>query len=270
MLCPGNEVHALVRAIPASVRHGVSYHTVDLSAEWSTDTLPSRIDAVVHLAQSRRFREFPEQSVETFRINVASTATLLDYAWRAGATRFILASTGGLYSPAASVIGEHSPINPPDGPLAFYFRSKLAAELLAQPYMALMDVSVLRPFFIYGPGQAADKLIARLASSVREGLPIQLNGWNGLTINPVFIDDVADLLRVIIDSPGSRTLSVAGPDSVSIREIAEAIGQEVGRAPVFEQREGNEDMLIADHRTMERLLGRSLTGFVEGVRRTFR
>lgn len=105
MLCPGNEVHALVRAIPASVRHGVSYHTVDLSAEWSTDTLPSRIDAVVHLAQSRRFREFPEQSVETFRINVASTATLLDYAWRAGATRFILASTGGLYSPAASVIG---------------------------------------------------------------------------------------------------------------------------------------------------------------------
>lgn len=266
MLCPGNEVHAIVRTVPAVARPGVSYHAIDLSADWSVAALPERIDAVIHLAQSRQYREFPEQALETFRVNVAAAATLLDYASRAGAHRFVLASTGGLHRPAASVIGAHTPVDPPDGALTYYFRSKQAAELLAEPYRALMDVSVLRPFFIYGPGQSPDKLIARLAASVREGLPIQLNGRDGLSINPVFVDDAAELLRALLDVPGSRTLMVAGPDVVSIRAIAETIGRAVGRTPIFDPRGGDDSSLVADHRAMESLLGRSLTGFPEGMR----
>ena len=265
-----NEVHAIVRAIPTIELSGVTYHTVDLSSDWSIEVLPDHIDAVIHLAQSRHFREFPQQALEIFQVNLESTAKLLDYAFCAGARQFVLASTGGLHRPSESVIRESSPVDPPNGPLAYYFQSKYAAELLAVPYKELMNISILRPFFIYGPGQSPDKLIARLMASVCDGNRIKLSGRDGLMINPVFVDDVVALLLSVLDTPGSRTLMVAGPDTVSIRGIADAIGELVDRKPQYEQTEGHSESLIADHRTAEILLGRSMTRFLDGISRLLR
>jgi UDP-glucose 4-epimerase len=265
-----NEVYAVVRAIPGTARCNVTYHAIDLSSDWSTKVLPDRIDAVIHLAQSRNYREFPQQAIEIFNVNLASTAKLLDYASRAGAKRFVLASTGGLHRPSASVIDESSAVDPPKGPLEYYFRSKQAAELLARTYNSSMDVIVLRPFFIYGPGQSPDKLIARLLTSIRDGQPIKLAGRDGLVINPVFVDDVVEVLLAILGAPGSRTLVVAGPDALSMRAIAEAIGSQVGNTPIFEQTEGDKSKLVANHRAVETLLGRSMTGFSEGISRLLR
>jgi nucleoside-diphosphate-sugar epimerase len=262
-----NEVYAVVRSTPTTEKHNVTYHAVDLSSDWSTKALPNRIDAVIHLAQSRYYREFPQQALEVFQVNLASTAKLLEYAARAGAKRFVLASTGGLHRPSSSVIGEYSAVEPPDGPLAYYFRSKQASELLAAAYRPLMGICILRPFFIYGPGQPPDKLIARLVKSIRDGQAIKLAGNNGLVINPVFVDDVVDLLIAILDAPGSRTIMMAGPDALSIRTIAELIGRQLGRLPIFERIEGDEGKLIADHRAVEALLNRRLTGFSEGIDR---
>lgn len=269
-LCIENEVHAIVRAIPTIPLSSLTYHTINLSSNWSAKTLPDQIDAVIHLAQSRNFREFPQQALEIFQVNVQSTATLLDYALRAGAKRFVFASTGGLHRPSASVLGEDAPVDPPVGPLAYYFQSKHAAELLANSYKELIDITVLRPFFIYGPGQSPDKLIARLLASVRDGHVIKLAGRDGLVINPVFVDDAVALLRSILDTPGSRTMMVAGPDALSIREIADAIGKQVGRNPVYDQIEGGEGRLIADHRAAETMLDRPLTKFSDGISRLLR
>jgi UDP-glucose 4-epimerase len=265
-----NEVIAVVRTIPRTAKRNVNYHAIDLSSDWSAKVLPDRIDAVIHLAQSRHFREFPQQALEIFQVNLASTAKLLDYALRAGAKRFVLASTGGLHRPSASVIAESSAVDPPEGLLEYYFRSKQAAELLASPYKGSMDITVLRPFFIYGPGQSPDKLIARLVASIRDGQPIKLTGRDGLVINPVYVDDVVALLLSILNARGSQTLMVAGPETLSMRAIADAIGRQVGRTPIFEQTEGEEGRLIADHRAAETLLGRSLTGFSEGISRLLR
>lgn len=266
-LCIGDEVHAIVRTNPTIVLPSVTYHTIDFSSDWSSKVLPDQIDAVIHLAQSRHFREFPQQALKIFQVNVQSTAKLLDYALQAGARRFVLASTGGLHRPSESVISEYSPIDPPDGPLAYYFQSKHTAELLADPYKDLMDITILRPFFIYGPGQSSDKLIARLIASVREGQPIKLAGRYGFVINPVYVDDVVALLNSILDARGSRTLMVAGPDALSIRGIADEIGKQIGRNPEYEQTEGCDDRLIADYRAAETLLGRPLTKFLDGISR---
>src|SRR4051812_27221224 len=75
---------------------------VDLGTDWSPAVLPAHIDAVIHLAQSNRWQEFPDQAADIFAVNVASTARLLDYAVHAGATNFVLASTGGLYGSSES------------------------------------------------------------------------------------------------------------------------------------------------------------------------
>lgn len=259
------EVHAIVRARPSAACADVCYHEIDLSSDWSPRSLPDRMDAVIHLAQSRNYRDFPAQALDTFQVNTGSTALLLDYARQAGVDRFIVASTGGLHQPGPRVIDETTPVNPPQGALSHYFRTKLSAELLAESYSTLFDVTVLRPFFIYGPGQSEDKLIARLVASVRDRRPIQLLGEGGLKINPVHVDDAAELLLALLQTNGSRTLNVAGPDVVSIRQIAEEAGRILEIAPVFERTGSVSEMLVADHRGVSTLLGREMKRFSDGM-----
>lgn len=264
-----HEVHAVVRKRPAVPADRVIYHEIDLSAPWSVEALPARVDGIVHLAQSRNYREFPHKALEIFHVNVATTAVLLDYGLRAGASHFVLASTGGLYRPGNETIRECTPIDPPRGELSYYFRSKLSAELLADTYGQRMNVSILRPFFIYGPGQASDKLIARLMSSVRDGKPIQIAGEGGLQINPVHVDDVADLLCSLIEAEGFRVLNVAGPQEVSLRHIANEIGRLTEHPPVFAPRGGVAERIVADHRPVQSLLGRPMIRFDDGLRSLF-
>ena len=73
-LCKDNEVYAVVRSIPINSNKKIIYKIVDLSSEWSADILPKKIDAVIHLAQSRDYRKFPEQALAIFRVNLESTA----------------------------------------------------------------------------------------------------------------------------------------------------------------------------------------------------
>lgn len=264
-----HEIHAVVRKRPAVPVDGVTYHEIDLSAPWSAESLPIPMDAIVHLAQSRNYRDFPAKALEIFHVNVATTAVLLDYGRRAGASHFILASTGGLYQPGNETICESTPINPPQRELSYYFRSKLSAELLVDTYRQWMNVSILRPFFIYGPGQTSDKLIARLMSSVMDSKPIQIAGEEGLQINPVHVDDVADLLCSLIETEGSRVLNVAGPQEVSLRHIANEIGRLAEHPPVFAPTGGVPERIVADHRPVQSLLGRPMIRFDDGLRSLF-
>ena len=71
--------------------------------------LPDAIDAVLHFAQSSRYREWPDGADDMFAVNVGATQRLLEYARRAGAQRFIMASTGSVYLPSAMALREDSP-----------------------------------------------------------------------------------------------------------------------------------------------------------------
>ena len=71
--------------ISRSVNTKVSTFVLDLSTNWSDDILPKKIDLVIHLAQSEKFRDFPESANEVFHVNTLSTLKLLEYARKAGA-----------------------------------------------------------------------------------------------------------------------------------------------------------------------------------------
>lgn len=204
---------------------------LDLSRPLDPASLPARIDAVIHLAQSRRFRDFPDGAGDMFQVNTAAPLALADYARRAGASNFVYASTGGVYAPSDTPIGEGAPLAEPMG---FYPASKRAAELLLAPFHAHFHLAILRYFFIYGPGQARDMLVPRLIDSVREGREIQLQGEDGLRINPVHVDDAA---RAVVAATGldeSAIINVAGSETLSLRDIAGTFGKAVGRSPRFE------------------------------------
>jgi nucleoside-diphosphate-sugar epimerase len=233
MLALDHQLHALVRRLPSDPVPGINYHEVDLGSDWSSAGLPQTgVNSVIHLAQSSYFREVPEKALDVFNVNVASTAKLLDYAWRVGAAQFVHASSGGIYATGDDAFHENSPITPP-GNLGYYLGSKLCGEVLTQSYASQMQVSVLRFFFIYGAGQNRSMLIPRLVDSVREGKPITLSGRDGLRLNPIHVSDAAAAVKAVLASKESATFNVAGDETLSLRELCLKIEALVGRKAHF-------------------------------------
>lgn len=239
------EVHALVHVFPHNPVRGVIYHVADLSAAWDIKDLPSQFDTIIHLAQSPKFRDFPNSALDVFKVNIESTARLLDFAKRIGAKQFVYASTGGVYGYGGEAFKENAPIVPL-GQLGYYFGSKTCGEILVQSYASLFQVVVLRPFFMYGPRQNRRMLIPRLFDSVATGRPITLQGKDGIRINPIHVEDAVQAVLAAIDRPESAVYNIAGLEVFSLRQIAEIFAVHLGLAPVFEAAGGEPQDVIAD------------------------
>ena len=260
-----NEVHCIARAPQKSKE--AAWHRHDLTKPGELKGLPARADAVIYLAQSEFFREFPEKSREIFQVNTASLLKLLDYARKAGCRKFVYASSGGVYGTSERPMTETTPVAA-DGALGFYLVSKLCSEMLVQAYSHLFETVTLRYFFVYGAGQRRSMLIPRLVDRVRSGEPIALQGTDGIRINPTYVTDAVAATARAVEIPGSHTINVAGPAALTLREVGVLIGKAVGREPSFSVNSGAPGHLVADIARMRELLGAPMTGFAEGLRRT--
>lgn len=264
----GVEVHALVRSASQAHRDDVAFHEVDLSRPIVTSMLPGRVDSVFHLAQAREFRDFPMAAPSVFAINVATTAALLDYAHYGGASAFVYASSGGVYRGRHEAITEAAPILPP-AELGYYLATKVSSESLVQSYGGEFSTAALRYFFIYGPRQERSMLIPRLFDRVRRGEAISLQGENGMRINPVHSIDAAAATIAAAGATGRTTVNIAGPQTVSLRDIGELFADHLGRDPLFEQSEGSATDLIGSIEHMSATLAvptRTLSDSLDDIR----
>lgn len=262
LLARDHRVVAVSRQAGAHDDSNVEPFAADLSQPVDPRGLPERLDAVVYLAQSPRFREFPAGAPDMRQVNTDQPLALLELARERGATAFVYASSGSVYAPGPRPIQEDDPA-PADG---FYPASKRAAELMLAPYGALMNVALLRYFFIYGPGQNRRMLLPRLADMVRDGQTVTLQGEEGIRINPIHVDDAAAATAAALDLAGTNFVNVAGPEVHSIRNICELLGAAIGRSPRFEfDRTATPQHLVADTSRMERQLGRPTKRLADAV-----
>jgi nucleoside-diphosphate-sugar epimerase len=264
----GWRVHALARDRegPDPELADVTWVKADLSRPWDASALPARADTVVHAAQTPSYHRFPECAEEIFAVGVASTLRLLEYAAAAGAAKFVLASSGGVYGTTAAPAAEDAPVRL-EGDQPFFLRCKACAEQLVEGYRGRLDGVVARLFFVYGPGQRRAMLLPRLVDSVAAGRPVTLQGEAGLHLNPLHVSDCAEALHRALELPGGAVVNLAGPEVLSLREVAETIGRAVGREPVFqvEPAEGPRYM-AGDITRAARLLGAPRVRFADGVR----
>jgi nucleoside-diphosphate-sugar epimerase len=185
------------------------------------------MDAVIHLAQSDAFRNFPEGAADVLRVNVEAPSQLLHWACKAGVSRAVLASTGSVYEPYASRMDEEAAVRP----AGYYPASKLAMETLSNAYASRFAVSNLRVFFLYGPGESS-MLVARLIGSVEGGTEITLPpDGDGLVFTPTFVDDCARVFAKACDEAWQGVWNVASPQAVSLGALVRQIGKRVGREP---------------------------------------
>ena len=263
-----HELHALVRRLPIAPVDGVTYYLWDMVEESMPDQLPSEIDAVVHLAQSPHMREYPKMARQICAVNQVSTATLLAYAKWAGATNFVFTSSGGLYAPASQPVLEISPIEIGKGPLQYYFQTKMESERMIVQSQNDFATCILRPFFIYGAGQPTSMLIPRLIHSVANGIPLSLQGAEGLRINPIHASDAAKAVAACLKMPGNHIFNIAGPEILSIRKMGLIIGSAFGVEPLFVIEEGDSPSLAANISAMCRHLHAPDVTFRDGLKLT--
>jgi UDP-glucose 4-epimerase len=241
---------------------GVTWVRWDLAARPVEGTLPPGLDAVIHLAQSRDYRLFPESALAIARVNVDATLELLDHARQAGAKTFVFASSGGVYGGSGAAIKEDASLRPPD----FYLSTKVASETLANTYRSLFDVVNLRLFFVYGPGQGPDRFISRLVRKVYAGEQVILYGTEGIRVNPIHVSDVVRAMVASLGLDGSHVVNVAGPDVLTLRRLTELIADKVGRKPNFDLRPPETDRdLVADTGLMNQLLVPAREHFAERI-----
>lgn len=240
---------------------GVEWVAQDLTATLG-GRLPGRVDAVLHVAQSRHHRTFPDGAVDVFDVNVGSTVRLLDYCRRAGGSAFVQASSGAVYRPGPVALSERDDPDPP----SFYGHSKLAAEQAALAFGGLFAVSVLRLFFVYGARQDGGAFLPGVRARILDGVPVRLSGPDGLRCNPIHVDDAAAAVQAAWTTGFSGVVNVAGPETVSLRSIAETLGGLLDREPRFEHAGAAGD-LVADIARMSECLGAPTTGVRAGLER---
>lgn len=193
---------------------------------------PEQCNSIIYLAQSPEWRIFPDGAKDVFDVNVAAVIRTVEYARNAGTQHFVFASSGSIYSQKVQPAQENDLLDI-DAQRNFYAASKLATELLIKPYASLMSIINLRLFSPYGLGLNPKMLISQLVHRVQEREAIDLHGRDGMRINPIAVADVIKVLERCLTLENSVTLNVAGPDSLTLREIGETIGAVVGIAPQF-------------------------------------
>ena len=193
-----------------------------LNADTSWQTVLHDVDTVVHAAaRVHVMHDTAADPLSLYReVNTLGTLHLAEQAAAAGVRRFIFISTikvNGESTARGQCFRADDAPNPSDP----YAISKHEAEqgLLALAKTSTMEVVIIRPVLVYGPGVKANFL--QLMRTLRRGVPLPLGSVNNAR-SLVSLDNLIDLIQVCIDHPAAanQVFLVSDGRDLSTTELA--------------------------------------------------
>lgn len=223
---------AVRRAIGIEASAGIEVVEADLApgASW-TDVLTS-VSVVIHCAA--RVHVMNDQAVDPLaefrRINVDGTLNLAKQAAAAGVKRFVFLSSVKVNG-EQTVAGVPFTADQPTSPSDPYGVSKAEAEegLRALAQETGMEVVIIRPPLVYGPGVKANFLAMMRWLSRGVALPLGSVTENRRSL--VALDNLVDLIVTCIDHPNAanQTFLVSDGEDLSTAELLRRMGRTLGR-----------------------------------------
>lgn len=224
---------------PAPMPEGVETVQVgDLGPDTDWQTAVAGIDTVVHAAA--RVHVMQDASSDPLseyrRANVEGTLRLAEQAAAAGVRRFVFVSS-------IKVNGEATPPGRPytaddaPAPVDPYGVSKAEAEqrLRALAASTGMEVTIVRPPLVYGPGVKANFL--SMMRWLDRGVPLPLGAIDNRR-SMVALDNLVDLIVTCLDHPAAANQTFLAGDgedlstSALLRRMAAALGKPARLLPV--------------------------------------
>lgn len=228
-------------------------------------------DAVIHLAAAADVGIVVEEPCEAERTNAQGTISLLEAARSAGVRRVVYGSTVWVYGGSGeAVVDEDTPLCLPGH---IYTASKLAGEMYCVSYAELYGVeyTILRFGIPYGPRARPSAVIPIFVRKALAGEPLTIAGDGRQSRRFVYVTDLAEGVVRALDPPAAnRVYNLANNETVTIRELAEAVQEHVGDASIVHVpgRAGDFAGAEISSRRAERELGwRATTRLHEGVGR---
>lgn len=165
----GIDFMVLSRDGTCAQRGGTGFHADLLDIHSLERALESfQPHAVIHLAAIAS--PVHQNIAEVYNANVVGTENLLMAARKhlPGGSRVILASTAGVYgNQSVDQLSEDMPFNP----VNHYSYSKMVMEFLSRQYADALDIGIIRPFNIIGPGQKENFFISKLVKHFSQRVP---------------------------------------------------------------------------------------------------
>jgi nucleoside-diphosphate-sugar epimerase len=214
---PGDDVTALAAG-------DVDIHWGDLADPAALASATRGVDRVLHCA-ARTGPWGPADEYE--RVNVRGLETLVRTALSAGARRFVHVSSITVHgNDVRGAADETAPLRGEPNP---YSRSKVAGERLLWRMIQeeAAPVTILRPGWIYGPGDRAS--FSRLAEMVATGRMVLVgDGSNHLPL--IYVRDVGRgiLLAAESEQAVGRSYVLVNDEHVTQRDFLKAIAAELG------------------------------------------
>lgn len=212
-----------VVAVPSTVR---AVQVADLTAHTDWSEALQAVDVVIHSAA--RVHVMDDTSADPLaefrKVNVDGTLRLAQQAVAAGVKRFVFVSS-------IKVNGEHTELGAPytadtqPNPVDPYGISKYEAEqgLLALAHATGLEVVIVRPVLVYGPGVKAN--FRSMMKWVNRGVPLPLGAiYNKRSL--VALDNLVDLILTCVAHPSAVNqvfLASDGKD-LSTTEMLQELG----------------------------------------------
>jgi UDP-glucose 4-epimerase len=232
LLAAGHSVTGIVRhggTCPPGVDEWVypGRDFADIEQAWPPQL---QADCVVHLAaRVHVMRDDAADPLAAFRAtNVEGSLRVAKAARRHGVRRFV-------YVSSIKAIAELDPGRPlreddPPNPEDAYGRSKLEAEAALRRWgeESGLDVVVVRPPLVYGPGVRANFL--SLMNAVAKGIPLPL-GAIAARRSLVYVENLADAIARCATDPRASggSFHVADDESPTVPDLARAIGKHLNK-----------------------------------------
>ena len=221
--------HAVVPAVrnASGIVDEVVVGNIDGATDWQLAL--SGCDSVVHLAaRVHVINDTAQNPLALYRTaNTEATLNLARQAAAAGIKRFVFIST-------IKVNGEggEAPYRETDVPVPeeAYAISKWEAEQGLQRIAAEtgLEVVILRPPLVYGPGVKANFL--KLLQTVKRGWPLPLGAIRNQR-SLLFIGNFVDAIRLCVEHPAAagQTFLLDDGQAVSTPELVRAVARAMGR-----------------------------------------
>ena len=237
LLQRGMPVRSVFRSETSARQSDLRGETVELqpSLDGSTDwrTAVAEIDAVVHCAaRVHLMRDTATDPLSEFRnINTFGTMKLARQAAAAGVKRFVFISSikvnGEGTAPGMPFTAKQVP-----NPIDPYGVSKWEAEQQLRKLSAEtgMEVVIIRPVLVYGPGVKANFL--NMMKWLYKGVPLPLGAIHNKR-SLVALDNLVDLIVTCIAHPqaANQTFLVSDGEDLSTTELLRRMSHMLGKKP---------------------------------------
>ncbi len=194
-----------------------------------------KIDIVIHLAAKAGVRPSIDHIEEYYQTNITGTVNILEKMREKEITKMIFASSSSIYGNNSKVPFSES--DKVDHPISPYASTKKSGELLCHVFCHLyeFDITCLRFFTVFGPGQRPDLAIHKFTRLISQGKAIPFYGDGSTARDYTYINDITNGIDCALNKlNGYKIYNLGESKVILLKELIHVLEDRIGKKAILD------------------------------------